>query len=176
MAVSNAGALGMITARTHESGKHLLAEIERAKVLTVRPLAVSISVSRNAEHEYDKWVDAVIEGGIRIVETAGNSPRPLLPRLKEHGVTVIHKCTTVRHALSAERDGVDVISMDGFEAAGHPGEHDTSMLIAVPAVLRAVKLPVIASGGVSDGRGLAAALMLGADGVNIGTRFMFTEE
>src|SRR5690606_21386488 len=96
VAVSNAGALGMITARTHESGKHLLAEIERAKVLTVRPLAVSTSVSRNAEHEYDKWVDAVIEGGIRIVETAGNSPRPLLPRLKEHGVTVIHKCTTVR--------------------------------------------------------------------------------
>lgn len=176
VAVSNAGGLGMITARTHDSGEHLLAEIARAKSLTDKPLAVNISISRQVEREYDEWVDAVIKGGIQVVETAGNSPRPFLGRLKEHGITVIHKCTTVRHALSAERDGVDIISMDGFEAAGHPGEHDTPLMVAVPAAVEALTIPVIASGGIADGRSMAAALMLGAEGVNIGTRFMLTQE
>ncbi|WP_029090470.1 NAD(P)H-dependent flavin oxidoreductase [Brevibacterium album] len=175
-AVSEAGGLGLITARLHDSGEHLLDEIERARTLTSRPVGVNISISQQVSHEYGEWIEAVVAGCVPVVETAGNSPRPFLPRLKAHGIRVIHKCTTVRHALSAERDGADVISMDGFEAAGHPGEHDTPLMVAVPAAVRALRVPVLASGGIADGRGMAAALMLGAEGVNVGTRFMFTRE
>jgi nitronate monooxygenase len=125
---------------------------------------------------YSEYLDAIIESGIRIVETAGNNPREFIGRLKEHGVRIVHKCTAVRHALSAQRHGVDIVSIDGFECAGHPGEDDIPNLILVPAAVTALSIPVIASGGIGDGRGMAAALALGAQGINMGTRFMCTKE
>jgi nitronate monooxygenase len=176
-AVSNAGALGMVTARTQPTPDALRAEIARAQALTDQPLGVNLTLTMlGAAVSYDEWIDAIVDSGIRIVETAGNNPSPVVDRLKRAGVIIIHKCTSVRHALAAERVGADVISIDGFEAAGHPGEDDTPALLVVPATRAAVKVPVIASGGIADGRGLAAALALGADGVNVGTRFMVTQE
>ncbi|HSC79818.1 MAG TPA: nitronate monooxygenase family protein [Chitinolyticbacter sp.] len=176
-AVSNAGAFGMVTARTLPTPDDLSLEIERTRELTDKPFGVNLTLSFAVKGmDYSGWVDAIIRGGVKVVETAGNNPQALIERFKAHGIKVIHKCTSVRHALSAERAGVDVISIDGFEAAGHPGEDDVSGLILIPAALHELKIPVIASGGICDGRSMAAALVLGADGVNMGTRFMLTKE
>ncbi len=176
-AVSNAGGLGMVTARTQPTPDELRREIDRTRELTDQPFGVNLTLSLTGQGlDYGEWVDAIIESGVGIVETAGNNPQPVIARLKEHRIKVIHKCTTVRHALSAERLGVDVISIDGFEAGGHCGEDDVPALIMIPAVRRAIRIPFIASGGIADGRSMAAALALGADGVNVGTRFMLTRE
>ncbi|QEZ42906.1 NAD(P)H-dependent flavin oxidoreductase [Cupriavidus oxalaticus] len=176
-AVSNAGALGMITARTQRTPDALRREIDRTRELTDKPFGVNLTLSlTNTDVTYDDWVDAIVASGVQIVETAGNNPKPVITAFKEAGLTVIHKCTAVRHALSAERMGVDVISIDSFEAAGHMGEGDVGSMVMIPATVQAVKIPVIASGGIWGGRAIAAALALGADGVNIGTRFALTQE
>jgi nitronate monooxygenase len=176
-AVSNAGALGMVTARTQPTLDDLRREIDRTRELTTKPFGVNLTLSLTAKDvSYDDWVDAIIQSGVKVVETAGNNPQGVIARLKKHDITIIHKCTTVRHALSAERYGVDVISIDGFEAGGHCGEDDVPALIMLAAIRRALKIPFIASGGIADGRSMAAALALGADGVNMGTRFMLTRE
>ena len=176
-AVSNAGALGMVTARTQPNPDELRREIDRTRALTDQPFAVNLTLAFASKGvSYDGWIDAIIDSGITIVETAGNKPQAVVERFKEHGITVIHKCTSVRHALSAQRYGVDVISIDGFEAAGHPGEDDVPLLVLLPAAVRALRIPVIASGGIADGRAMAAALALGADGINMGTRFTLTQE
>ncbi len=176
-AVSNAGAFGMVTARTLSTPDDLRREIDRTRELTAKPFGVNLTLSFSAKGvSYDGWLDAIIQSGVKVVETAGNNPQAVIARLKEHGIKIIHKCTTVRHALSAERHGVDVISIDGFEAAGHPGEDDVPLLVLLPAARRALGIPVIASGGIADGRSMAAAMALGADGVNMGTRFMLTRE
>jgi nitronate monooxygenase len=125
---------------------------------------------------YSDYIDVIIEGGVRIVETAGNSPREYISKFKAADIKIVHKCTTVRHALSAERSGVDVVSIDGFECAGHPGEDDIPGLVLIPIAAKALKIPIIASGGIGDGRGMAAALALGAEGINMGTRFVCTRE
>lgn len=176
-AVANAGALGFITAHMFPSGEALLAEIEKTKALTSKPFGVNLTLLPSINPiPYDEYREAIIASGIKIVETAGRAPTDHLPRFKEHGVKVIHKCTSVRHAVSAVKKGVDVISIDGFECAGHPGEDDVGLVVLLPATVDAVDVPVIASGGMSDGRGLVAALALGADGVNMGTRFCATVE
>ena len=126
--------------------------------------------------DYDEYVEVITRSGVKIVETAGRSPEPFMERFKATGIKVIHKCVTVRHALAAERLGVDVVSIDGYECAGHPGEHDVGGIVLFPAAARALEIPVVASGGLADGQGLAAALALGCDGVNMGTRFMATQE
>lgn len=176
-AVANAGALGFITAHMFKSGEELLAEIEKTKKLTDKPFGVNLTLLPSINPiPYDEYREAIIHSGIKIVETAGRAPTDHLPRFKEHGVKVIHKCTSVRHAVSAVNKGVDVISIDGFECAGHPGEDDVGLIVLLPATVDAVDVPVIASGGMADGRGLAAAIALGADGVNMGTRFCATVE
>jgi nitronate monooxygenase len=176
-AVANAGALGFITAHMFPSGEALLAEIEKTKALTDKPFGVNLTLLPSINPiPYDEYREAIIASGIKIVETAGRAPTDHLPRFKEHGVKVIHKCTSVRHAVSAVKKGVDVISIDGFECAGHPGEDDVGLVVLLPATVDAVDVPVIASGGMADGRSLMAALALGADGVNMGTRFCATVE
>ncbi len=176
-AVSNAGGLGILTALTQPTPDDLRREIAICKGMTNKPFGVNLTIFPMINKPpYAEYVDALIEGGVKIIETAGNSPREFLPKLKANGVKIIHKCTTVRHALSAQRDGVDIVSIDGFECAGHPGEDDVPGLVLIPAATRALSIPVIASGGIGDGRGMAAALALGADGVNMGTRFCVTEE
>ncbi len=177
-AVSNAGGLGILTALTQPSPAALRAEIERTQAMTSKPIGVNMTVFPTINSpDYNAYVDAIIESGVRIVETAGTAAiRDIWARLKPHGVTILHKCTAVRHALSAERAGVDVISIDGFECAGHPGEDDIPGLILIPAAADKVKIPLLASGGFGDGRGLVAALALGADGINMGTRFCATKE
>jgi len=176
-AVSNAGGLGMITARTQPTPEELCREIERTRALTAKPFGVNLTLSFSAKGvSYDGWLDAIIRSGVRIVETAGNKPQEVIAVLKRHDVKIIHKCTSVRHAVSAERYGVDVVSIDGFEAAGHPGEDDVPGLVLIPAARRKLRIPMIASGGIANGRSMAAALALGADGVNMGTRFMMTQE
>lgn len=176
-AVSNAGGLGILTALTQPSPDALAREIRRCRELTERPFGVNLTILPTVKPPpYAEYVQAVIESGVKVLETAGSSPRDFIGPLKRHGVLLIHKCTSVRHALSAERAGVDVVSIDGFECAGHPGEDDVGGLVLVPLAVRALKIPVIASGGIADGRGLAAALALGADGVNMGTRFCATVE
>lgn len=176
-AVSAAGGLGMITALTQPTPDDLRREIERARALTDKPLGVNLTILPMIDPPpYDEYRRAIFDSGITIVETAGANPEPHMDEFKRHGVTVIHKCTSVRHALKAERVGVDAVSIDGFECAGHPGEDDIPGLILIPAATRRVSIPVIASGGFADGRGLAAALALGADGINMGTRFMCTVE
>jgi len=177
-AVSNAGGLGILTALTQPSPDALRAEIERCSAMTAKPFGVNMTVfpTINAP-DYKAYAQAIIDGGVKVVETAGTQAvREIWEMLKPHGVTVLHKCTAVRHALSAERAGCDVISIDGFECAGHPGEDDIPGLILIPAAADKVKIPMLASGGFGDGRGLAAALALGADGINMGTRFCATQE
>lgn len=176
-AVANAGALGFLTALTQPSPEALAAEIKRTQDLTDKPFGVNLTILPTINPvPYDEYRAVIVESGITIVETAGSSPAPHLPDFQAAGVKVIHKATSVRHALSAERKGVDVISIDGFECAGHPGEDDVPGLILIPAAVRELSIPVIASGGIATGSGLAAALALGADAVNMGTRFMATVE
>jgi NADH:quinone reductase (non-electrogenic) len=176
-AVANAGALGFITAHMFPSGEALREEIEKTRALTDKPFGVNLTLLPSINPiPYDDYREAIIESGITIVETAGRAPTDHLPRFKENGVKVIHKCTSVRHAVSAVKKGVDVISIDGFECAGHPGEDDVGLVVLLPATVDAVDVPVIASGGMADGRSLVAALALGADGVNMGTRFCATVE
>ncbi len=176
-AVANAGALGFITAHMFQSGEELLAEIEKTKKLTDKPFGVNLTLLPSINPiPYDDYREAIIASGIKIVETAGRAPTDHLPRFKENGVKVIHKCTSVRHAVSAVKHGCDLISIDGFECAGHPGEDDIGLVVLLPATVDAVDVPVIASGGMADGRSLVAALALGADGVNMGTRFCATIE
>ena len=176
-AVANAGGLGMLTALTQPDPDSLRAEIARCRTLTDLPFGVNLTILPAATPPpYAEYVDAIIESGIRIVETAGNSPREFVERFKKSGIKIIHKCTTVRHAISAERNGVDIVSIDGFECAGHPGEDDIPGMVLIPLAVRALSIPVIASGGIADGRGMAAALVLGAEGINMGTRFVCTSE
>ncbi|HEX2813942.1 MAG TPA: nitronate monooxygenase family protein [Sphingopyxis sp.] len=177
-AVSNAGGLGIITALTQPTPKALRDEIERCRSMTDRPFGVNLTVfpTINAP-DYNAYADAVIESGVKVMETAGTpAVREIWARVKPHGVTILHKCTAVRHALSAEKAGCDIISIDGFECAGHPGEDDVPGLILIPAAADRVKIPMLASGGFGDGRGLVAALALGAEGINMGTRFCATKE
>jgi len=145
--------------------------------MTDRPFAVNLTILPSiTPPPYAEYMQVIIDSGIRIVETAGNNPRDFMGKFKERGIKVVHKCTSVRHALSAERHGVDVVSIDGFECAGHPGEDDVPNLILIPAAVDALKIPIVASGGIGDGRAMAAALALGAQGINMGTRFMCTRE
>lgn len=175
--VANAGALGMITALTQPTPEDLTREIARTRELTDRPFGVNLTIlPAITPPPYDEYRQAIIESGVKVVETAGSNPAPHLPYFAENGVRVIHKCTSVRHALKAEAVGVDAVSIDGFECAGHPGEDDVSGLVLIPATTARLQIPVLAAGGFADGRGLAAALALGADGVTMGTRFMATAE
>ncbi|HEX8595013.1 MAG TPA: nitronate monooxygenase family protein [Pseudomonas sp.] len=176
-AVSNAGGLGIITGLTQPTPQALAEEIARCRTLTDRPFGVNMTIFPTiSPPPYAEYIEAIIEGGVKIVETAGNKAVEFMPRMKEAGIVIIHKCVAVRHALAAERLGVDAISIDGFECAGHPGEEDIPGLVLIPAAVRQLKIPVLASGGIADGRGMAAALALGAQGVNMGTRFVCTQE
>ena len=177
-AVSNAGGLGIITGLTQPSPKALQEEIERCRSMTDKPFAVNMTVLPTINPpDYKAYAQAIVDSDVKIAETAGSpAVAEVWEVLKPAGVKIIHKCTAVRHALSAERKGVDAISIDGFECAGHPGEDDIPGLILIPAAADKVKIPMLASGGFADGRGLVAALALGAEGINMGTRFCATQE
>ena len=176
-AVSNAGGLGIITALTQPSPARLAAEIAKAHTMTSKPFGVNLTFLPAVNSpDYPGYIDAIIEGGVKIVETAGNNPQKWMPRLKENGIKVIHKCTAVRHALKAESIGCDAVSVDGFECGGHPGEDDVPNMILLPRAAEALTIPFVASGGMADGRSLVAALAMGADGMNMGTRFIATRE
>lgn len=176
-AVSNAGGLGILTALTQPSPEALLKEITRCREMTDNPFAVNLTILPTIKPvPYEEYLNAIIDSGIKIVETAGRNPEPFLPAMKSAGIKVIHKCTSIRHSLKAEKIGCDMVSVDGFECAGHPGEDDVTNMILLPLAAQRLKIPFIASGGLADGRGLAAALAMGAEGINMGTRFMVTEE
>ena len=176
-AVANAGGLGFITALTQPTPEELSREIARCREMTDKPFGVNLTILPALKPPpYAEYRAAIIDSGIKIVETAGYNPQEHIDVFKKHGVKVIHKCTAVRHAVKAEKIGADAISIDGFECAGHPGEDDVPGLILIPAAADKVKIPMIASGGFGDGRGLVAALALGAEGINMGTRFMATVE
>ncbi|MGD9659767.1 MAG: NAD(P)H-dependent flavin oxidoreductase [Porticoccaceae bacterium] len=176
-AVSNAGGLGIITALTQPTPDELRREIDRCRTLTDKPFGVNLTILPSVNPPpYAEYRKAIIDSGVTIVETAGHKPQEHVDDFKAHGIKVLHKCTAVRHAVSAQRMGVDVISIDGFECAGHPGEDDIPGLVLIPATADKVTIPIIASGGFGDGRGLAAALALGAQGINMGTRFCATVE
>lgn len=176
-AVSNAGGLGMVTALTMPTPEALSKEIARCREMTDKPFGVNLTIYPTIyPPPYDEYMDAIIESGVKVLETAGNNPKNFIAKPKAANIITIHKCVSVRHALSAERHGVDVISIDGFECAGHPGEEDIGGLVLIPAAVKQLSVPVIASGGIGDGRGLAAALVLGAEGINMGTRFCATKE
>lgn len=176
-AVSNAGGLGILTALTQPTPEALAKEIERCRGMTDAPFGVNLTILPTIKPPpYEAYLDAIFDSGVRILETAGNNPTTFIDKAKARGVTLIHKCVAVRHALSAQRNGVDIISIDGFECAGYPGEDDVPGLVLIPLAVQALDVPVIASGGIGDGRGMAAALALGAEGVNMGTRFCATQE
>jgi nitronate monooxygenase len=177
-AVSNAGGLGILTALTQPSPEALKQEIDRCRDMTDKPFAVNLTVFPTLiSPDYEAFAHATVEAGVEIVETAGTAAVVDVWKIfKDAGCKIIHKCTSVRHALSAERKGVDIVSIDGFECAGHPGEDDIPGLILIPAAADRVSIPLLASGGFGDGRGLVAALALGADGINMGTRFCATRE
>ncbi len=176
-AVANAGALGHITALTQPSPEALVAEIARCRELTDRPFGVNLTILPAIDPPpYHEYAQAIIDAGVTHVETAGNNPTEFLEMFKPAGIKVVHKATTVRHALKAQSLGVDAVSIDGFDCAGHPGEDDVPGLVLIPAAADRLEIPLIASGGFADARGLVAALALGADAVNMGTRFMCTAE
>ncbi|MCX7587377.1 MULTISPECIES: NAD(P)H-dependent flavin oxidoreductase [unclassified Phenylobacterium] len=176
-AVSNAGGLGIITGLTQGTPEKLKAEIERCRAMTDKPFGVNLTfLPAVTPPDYPGFVKVIIESGIKVVETAGNNPAKWLPMLKEAGIVVIHKCTSVRHALKAEAIGCDAVSVDGFECGGHPGEDDVPNFILLPRAGEELKVPFLASGGMADGRSLVAALAMGADGMNMGTRFIATKE
>lgn len=175
--VANAGALGCLTALTQPTPEGLSKEIARCRDMTDRPFAVNLTILPTINPvPYDEYMAAIVESGVKIVETAGNNPAPFMPTLKAAGVKVIHKAVSVRHALKAQSVGVDFVSIDGFECAGHPGEDDVPGLIRIPAAVRQLTIPIVASGGFANGAGLVAALALGAEGINMGPRFIATAE
>jgi nitronate monooxygenase len=176
-AVSNAGGLGMITGLTQRSPELLANEIRRCREMTDKPFGVNLTfLPTVTSPDYPGYIQAIIKGGVKVVETAGNNPQKWLPALHEAGISVIHKCTSVRHALKAETIGCDAVSVDGFECGGHPGEDDIPNFILLPRAAEELKIPFVASGGMADGRSLVAALALGAQGMNMGTRFIATKE
>jgi nitronate monooxygenase len=176
-AVSNAGGLGIITGLTQSTPELLAKEIARCREMTDKPFGVNLTfLPAFAKPPYPEYIRAIIEGGVKIVETAGRNPEPYLPHLKAAGIKVIHKCTSVRHSLKAEAIGCDAVSVDGFECGGHPGEDDVPNFILLPRAAEELKIPFVASGGMADGRSLVAALALGAEGMNMGTRFIATKE
>jgi NAD(P)H-dependent flavin oxidoreductase YrpB (nitropropane dioxygenase family) len=176
-AVSNAGGLGIITGLTQKTPDGLRREIARCRTMTDKPFGVNLTfLPAVTPPDYPGFVRAIVEENVGIVETAGNNPQQWLPALQHAGVKVIHKCTSVRHALKAERIGCDAVSVDGFECGGHPGEDDIPNMILLPRAADELKIPFVASGGMADGRSLVAALALGADGINMGTRFIATQE
>ena len=176
-AVSNAGGLGIITGLTQRTPELLSAEIRRCREMTDRPFGVNLTFLPTFEEPpYAEYIAAIEDGGVTVVETAGRSPEAHMPALKAAGIRVLHKCTSVRHALKAESIGCDAVSIDGFECGGHPGEDDIPNMILLPLAAQALSVPFVASGGMADGRSLVAALALGADGINMGTRFIATQE
>ena len=176
-AVSNAGGLGIITGLTQKTPDALAKEIERCNKMTKKPFGVNLTFLPVIEApDYPGYIKAIIDGGVKIVETAGNNPAKWLPMLKENGMKVIHKCTTVRHALKAEGLGCDALSIDGFECGGHPGEDDIPNMILLPRAAEELKVPFVSSGGMADARSLVASLAMGAEGMNMGTRFIATKE
>ncbi|MBS0303213.1 MAG: nitronate monooxygenase, partial [Proteobacteria bacterium] len=176
-AVSNAGALGIITGLTQKTPELLAKEIARCRTMTDKPFGVNLTfLPTVTSPDYPGYIKAIVEGGVKVVETAGNNPQKWMPLLHEHGIKVIHKCTSVRHALKAEAIGCDAVSVDGFECGGHPGEDDVPTFSLLPRAAEELKIPFVASGGMADGRSLVAALALGAEGMNMGTRFMATQE
>jgi nitronate monooxygenase len=176
-AVSNAGGLGTITGLTQKSPADLANEIARCRDMTDKPFAVNLTFlpTVNAP-DYPGYVRAIIEGGVKAVETAGNNPAQVLPFFKDAGVKVIHKCTSVRHALKAQSIGCDAVSVDGFECGGHPGEDDVPNFILLPRAADELEIPFVSSGGMADGRSLMASIAMGAAGMNMGTRFIATKE
>ena len=176
-AVSNAGGLGIITGLTQRTPELLANEIRRCREMTDKPFGVNLTfLPTVSSPDYPGYIRAIIDGGVKAVETAGNNPQKWMPALKEAGIKVIHKCTSVRHSLKAEQIGCDAVSVDGFECGGHPGEDDVPNFILLPAAADKLKIPFVASGGMADGRSLVAALAMGADGMNMGTRFIATKE
>ena len=176
-AVGNAGGIGFMTALTFPDPEGLRAEIRKCREMTAKPFGVNLTfLPTFRPPDYPAYIRVCIEEGVRFIETAGRNPESYMEQIKSGGIKVIHKCTSVRHAVKAEKIGCDAVSIDGFEAAGHPGEDDVTSLILIPLTRDAVTVPIIASGGFADGRGLVAALALGADGMNMGTRFVATRE
>ncbi len=176
-AVSNAGGLGIITGLTQRTPELLANEIRRCREMTDKPFGVNLTfLPTVSSPDYPGYIRAIIDGGVKAVETAGNNPQKWMPMLHEAGIKVIHKCTSVRHALKAEAIGCDAVSVDGFECGGHPGEDDVPNFILLPRAAEELKIPFVASGGMADGRSLVAALALGAEGMNMGTRFIATKE
>ncbi len=176
-AVSNAGGLGIITGLTQGTPEKLSAEIKRCNELTNKPFGVNMTFLPSlTPPDYPGMFQAIIDGGVKIVETAGNNPQQWIPMMKEAGIKVIHKCTSVRHSLKAQKIGCDAVSVDGFECGGHPGEDDIPNFILLPRAADELDIPFVASGGMADARSLVAALSLGAEGMNMGTRFIATEE
>ncbi len=176
-AVSNAGAFGILTALTQPTPEDLAKEIARCREMTDQPFGVNLTILPTIKPvPYEEYLRAALENGIKVIETAGRNPEPFLPLVKEYGAKVIHKCTSVRHALKAEKIGVDAVSVDGFECAGHPGEDNVTNLVLLPAAARQLSVPMVASGGIATGTQMAACFALGAEGINMGTRFQVTQE
>ena len=176
-AVSNAGGLGIITGLTQRTPELLREEIERCSAMTAKPFGVNLTFLPSVtQPDYPGYIRAIIDSGVKVVETAGNNPQKWLPALHDAGIRVIHKCTSVRHALKAEAIGCDAVSVDGFECGGHPGEDDVPNMILLPRAADSLRIPFVASGGMADGRSLVAALAMGAEGMNMGTRFLATKE
>jgi NADH:quinone reductase (non-electrogenic) len=176
-AVSNAGGLGIITGLTQKTPDDLAKEIVRCREMTNKPFGVNLTFLPTViSPDYPGYINAIVDSGVKIVETAGRNPQEYLPKLKDNGVKIIHKCTSVRHALKAEKIGCDAVSVDGFECGGHPGEDDIPNMVLLPRAAEELKIPFVASGGMADARSLVASLSLGADGMNMGTRFIATKE
>lgn len=176
-AVANAGCMGFMTALTHPEPELLRAEIKKCRSMTDKPFGINLTFLPSLRQpDYPAYIQVCIDEGIEFIETAGRNPEPYMEQLKGAGMKVIHKCTSVRHAIKAEKVGCDAVSIDGFEAAGHPGEDDVTTLVLLPLTQDALSVPIVASGGLADGRGLVGALGLGADGMNMGTRFVATKE